>query len=56
MFDMAAYRPERPGVAIGVALADGFTSCLSLAPKVAWIREMAPFRFVWVAASGTPRE
>jgi hypothetical protein len=35
---------------------DGFTSYVNLAPKVAWLKKMAPFRYFWVAENGTVRE
>ena len=56
MFDVVRYRTERPDIAIGVGLPDGFTSYINLAPKVGWLRQSAPFRYLWVAADGTVRE
>jgi hypothetical protein len=55
LFDVVRYRTERPDIAIGVGLPDGFTSYLNLAPKVAWLKETAPFRFFWVAEEGGVR-
>lgn len=56
MFDVVRYRTERPDIAIGVGLPDGFTSYLNLCPKVAWLKKTAPFRFLWVAEDGRVRE
>lgn len=55
LFDVVEYRTERPDIAIGMGLPDGFNSYLNLVPKVAWLKETAPFRFFWVAEDGTVR-
>lgn len=55
LFDVVRYRTEQPDIDIGVGLPDGFTSYLKLAPKVAWLKETAPFRFFWVAEEGGVR-
>ena len=56
LFDVVRYRTERPDIAIGVALPDGFMSCLNLQPKVEWLHGSAPFVYFWVAEDGSVRE
>ena len=56
LLDVVRYRTQRPDVAIGVGLPDGFTVYLDLAPSVAWLHESAPFVFYWVSEDGSVRE
>jgi hypothetical protein len=55
MWDVARYRQERPDIAIGVGLPDGFTAYLNLAKKAEWLRITAPLTFYWVGEDGTVR-
>ena len=56
LFDVVRYRTERPDIAIGVALPDGFTSYLNLQPKVEWLHGSAPFVYFWAGEDGSVRE
>lgn len=56
MLDVVRYRTERPDVAVGVGLPDGFPTYLELADEVAWLRNTVPFRLYWVAENGNVRE
>ena len=56
LFDVVRYRTERPDIAIGVALPDGFTSYLNLQPTVEWLHGSAPFVYFWAGEDGSVRE
>lgn len=56
MLNVVRYHTERPDLAIGVGLPDGFPVYLELAAEIAWLKQTVPFRFFWVAENGSVRE
>jgi hypothetical protein len=55
IFDVVLYRSRSEQVDIAVGLPDGFTTYLTLASRVGWLKDDVPFAYLWVAKDGSVR-